>query len=162
MPPPQLELRSRRQAVGARDRVVDARGQHVVHIRINTRRTRWKSRRMDVNASASHAANISCLALSLSLSLSFTPFSFFSIFFIIASKGVFFCHRGSGCLHVQYIHHTQGTQGKRTHEENYCFFLSTPLLSFFPFLTSRHDEPNPTHNMYSHIPSHRVSPIGSC
>ena len=33
-----------------------------------------------------------------------------------------------------------------------------PLPPSFPsFLPSRHDEPNPTHHMYSHIPSHRVS-----
>jgi hypothetical protein len=153
MPPSRLELRPRLQAVGALDRVVDARDQHVVPIRINTRRTRWKSKRMDVNASASHAANILYLALSLS-------FSFFSSFFLCV-KG-FFCHRGSGC----YMYNTSIThkalKESRAHERNYCFFFCLLPPSFPSFLPSRHDEPNPTHHMYSHIPSHRVSPIGSC
>ena len=159
MPLPRLEPWPRQRAVGARDRVVDARGQHVVHIRINTRRTRWKSKRMDVNASASHAADISCLALSYSRSLFFFLFPFFPL-----RQGVFILSPRFWVLHVQYIHHTQGTRGKRTHERNHCFFLSTPNPPSFPSppLPSRHDEPNPTHNMYSHIPSHRVSPIGSC
>jgi hypothetical protein len=150
--PPRLELRPRRQVVGARDRVVDARGQHVVRIRINMRRTQWKSKRMDVNASASHAANISYLALSVTLFVSF---------FFLCVKG-FFCHHGSGCyMYNTSITHKALKESARMREITVVFFVHS-LPSFPSFLPSRHDEPNPTHHMYSHIPSHRVSPIGSC
>jgi hypothetical protein len=139
MPPPRLELRPRQQAAGALDRVVDARGQHVVRIRINTRRTQWKSKRMDVNANASHAANIL---------LSLTLFSFFPLFYL--RQGVFLPPRFWVFTCTIHPSHTQGTQGKRPHERNYCccFFVhSVPpfLLSFLHVMTSPTQRTTCTH-----------------
>jgi hypothetical protein len=43
--------------VQPQDRVAGARGQHVVHIRINIRRMPWKLKKTGVNASVLRAAN---------------------------------------------------------------------------------------------------------
>jgi hypothetical protein len=151
MPPARLGLRRRRrQVAGLRDRVAGARGRHVVRIRINMCRTRWKSRRRDVNASALRAANISPSVLSLSRCV-----LFFSFFFL--RRGFFFGHRSSGCYMYNTIHHTQGTRGKRAHKRSFCFFFAHPSLPFpslLPFLHVMTSQANPSHVL--------TYPIASC
>lgn len=141
MPPPRLELQPRRQAVAARDRVVDVRDQHVVRIRINMRRTRWKSKRMDVNANASHAANISYSAFFLFILPSF-----------LCVKG-FLCHHGSGCyMYNTSITHKALKENARMREITVVFCPLTPsLLSFLHVMTNPTQPTTCTHK-----------PIASC
>ena len=148
MAPPRLAPgRWGRRQAELRDRVAGARGRHVVRIKINMRRTRWKSRRMDVSASAWRAANTSPRAV-LSSRLRLPSFLFV---FFFASRGFFLPPR-FWVLHVQYHASRQGTRGKRAHKRNFCFFFGPP----HPFLHDEPTQPNPSHHLYLHIP------IASC
>ncbi len=98
-----------------------------------------------MNASALHAANISFLF----------PFAFKG-FFVFATAVL-----GVTCNNT--IHHnTRHSRKARAREKKVLFFCCPPpSLSFLHVMTNP-TQPNPNHHMYSHIPSHRVSPIGSC
>lgn len=108
-----------------------------------------------MNASASRVADISLRALSLSHAL------FFSFLFFSLRQGVFFATAvlGATCT-IPSITHKALEESTRTREISVVFLPNPPLPS--PSLPSRHDDPTQANHMYLHIPSHRVSPIGSC
>ena len=151
MPPPGLGRPRPLRRAGLRGRVADARGRRVARIKTNMRRTRWKLRRTDVNASALRVANISLRALSLSRTRSFLVLSF--LFF--ASRGFFLPPR-FWVLHVQYHpSHTRHSRKARAQEKFLLFFLPNPppFPPPLPFLHVMTIQPKPTTCTYI---SHRI------
>ena len=149
MPPVRLGRPRPLRRAGLRGRVADARGRRVVRIKINMRRTRWRLRRTDVNASASRVADISLRALSLFHTLFVSLFSSF-----LCVKGFFLPPR-FWVLHVQYHpSHTRHSRKARAQEKFLLFFLpNPPPFPPLPFLHVMTIQLKPTTCTYI---SHRI------
>jgi hypothetical protein len=159
------------------DRVADARGRHVAHIRINTPKTRWTLKKTGVNANALHAAD-ACVPPPLvcfSHAVTFFHFphitqsvllrSYLCLLFppsFLASRGAVLAFLATAirvftCTNT--ISHTRHSKEART--TNFCLF-------FFPCLPTSppHDndelQPEPPQHVLTYIPppsttSHRFA-----
>ena len=145
---PLLEPRRRRR-VRPLDRVADARGRHVVYIRISTRtcRMRWTLKKTDVNANALHAADARSILICMfshdrillptpSLPVLYiTIFPFFICFllpFILAFRGavLFFFTTAFWVFTCTIPSHTSTRRKART--MNVCFFYCLNTTSHHP------------------------------
>jgi hypothetical protein len=143
------------------DRVAGARGRHVAHIRINTRKTRWTSKKTGVNANALHAADTcppTCMfshavpsPVPISQSLLLRSY-LSSLSLLLASRGAVlaFWPPRFGYLHVQY-HLTHGIRRKRVRQISVFFTVSTSPATIMTNSTR-----TPTCTYIYPLPQHRI------